>query len=314
MIYEGTPEWAAATSVFVLVKVKAAIGKPACPQSVKAGKKFTVSGSLKPRFPKGTKTVTVKAQRYANGKWRPYKSYKATNADSGAYSKYSVRLKITKKGKYRFYATTANTGAFAAARSAYSRAAAREVRARAAALFAALPGEYHTGAPSTTLAEHVTRPHRSSVRLQRTGAAGTAAGLALHRRRRVGGRQYAALRARARGSRCLVALAWSRSLVAVPLLLVLDAQRHYSRASPRWRASSTSRPSASSPRPTSSSSRTATPPSWWSRRGAGCCGGRRPASSRPRRWSRTSAPRSRRPRRRSTAGSAPQVLAALAAP
>ncbi len=105
----------------MLVKVKAAVGKPACPASVKAGKRFTVSGSLKPRFPKGAKTVTVRAQRYANGKWRPYKSYRATNADSGAYSKYSVRLKITKKGKYRFYGTTAATGTLAAGKSAYSR-------------------------------------------------------------------------------------------------------------------------------------------------------------------------------------------------
>jgi hypothetical protein len=120
-VYEGTAEWAPQTSSFVLVKVKAAVGKPACPKSVKAGKKFTVSGSLKPRFPKGAKTVTLKAQRYANGKWKAYKSYKATNADSGAYTRYSVKLKISKKGKYRFYGTTAATSTLAAGKSAYSR-------------------------------------------------------------------------------------------------------------------------------------------------------------------------------------------------
>ena len=119
--YAGTAEWAPYTSNFVLVKVKAAVGKPARPASIKAGKKFTVSGSLKPRFVKGSKTVTVKAQRYSSGKWRPYKRYRATNADSGSYSKYSVRLKITRKGKYRFYGTTAATGTLAAGRSAYSR-------------------------------------------------------------------------------------------------------------------------------------------------------------------------------------------------
>jgi hypothetical protein len=120
-VYEGTAEWGPQTSSFVLVKVKAAVGKPACPKSIKAGKKFTVSGSLKPRFSKGSRTVTVRAQRYTSGKWKPYKTYRATNADSGAYSKYSVRIKITKKGKYRFYATTATTTSFAAARSVYSR-------------------------------------------------------------------------------------------------------------------------------------------------------------------------------------------------
>ena len=107
--YEGTTDWAPITSNVVLVKVKAVVGKPACPATVRAGKKFTVSGSLKPRFPKGAKTVTVKVQRSTNGKWKPYKSYKATNADSGSYSKYSVKLKITRKGKYRFYGTTVAT-------------------------------------------------------------------------------------------------------------------------------------------------------------------------------------------------------------
>jgi len=121
MVFEGTPEWAPRTSVFKLVQVKPLLGKPTCPKSVKAGRKFTVSGSLKPRFPKGARTVTVKAQRYSSGKWRPYKSYRATNADSGEYSKYSVRIKITKKGKYRFYGTTVATDALAAGKSAYSR-------------------------------------------------------------------------------------------------------------------------------------------------------------------------------------------------
>ena len=119
--YEGTTEWAPITSNFVLVKVKAGVGKPACPAIIKAGKKFAVSGSLKPQFPLGAKTVTVKVQRSTNGKWKPYRSYKATNADSGSYSKYRVRLKITRKGKYRFYGTTAATDALAAGKSAYSR-------------------------------------------------------------------------------------------------------------------------------------------------------------------------------------------------
>ena len=120
-VFNGTAEWAPYPSTVVLVKVRAAVGKPACPKSVRAGKRFTVSGALKPRFPKGARTVTVKAQRYANGKWRPYQSYKATNADAGAYSKYSVRIMISKKGKYRFYGTTVATSTLAAGKSASSR-------------------------------------------------------------------------------------------------------------------------------------------------------------------------------------------------
>jgi len=121
MNYEGTDEWGAYVGNYVLVKVAPAIGKPGCPSSIKAGKKFTVSGSLKPKYPSGAKTVTVKAQRYSGGKWRSYKSYAATNADSGSYTKFSVKVSISKKGMYRFYGTTQVTSTLAAGRSADSR-------------------------------------------------------------------------------------------------------------------------------------------------------------------------------------------------
>lgn len=121
MAFPGTALWGAADGDVIRIKVRAAVGKPACPASVDAGKKFTVSGSLKPKAAAGSRTVTVSAQRYVGGKWRAYKSYKATNADSGAYSKYSVKLKITATGKFRFRAATASTPTLAAGKSAYSR-------------------------------------------------------------------------------------------------------------------------------------------------------------------------------------------------
>ncbi len=121
MTFAGTAEWAGTTSNVVYVKVVPVIGKPACPLSARAGRKFTVSGSLKPRYPAGSRNVTVKALRYASGRWRAYKTYLATTADSGSYSKYSVRLSISRKGKYRFYATTANTSSLSAGKSANSR-------------------------------------------------------------------------------------------------------------------------------------------------------------------------------------------------
>jgi hypothetical protein len=119
MTYLGTSEWAATVGNYVYVQVKAVVGKPACPSSIKSGKKFTVSGSLKPLFPVGT-NVQVKAQKYSSGKWKAYKTYAATTANSGSHSKYSVKLSITHKGKYRFYATTAATSTLAAGTSAYS--------------------------------------------------------------------------------------------------------------------------------------------------------------------------------------------------
>ena len=121
MVFEGTSAYLGRTSNVILVKVRPVLGKPACPASIRAGKQITVSGALKPKASAGSRTVKVKAQRYASGKWRTYKSYTATNADSGSYSKYSVRIKITREGKLRFYATTSDTTALAAGKSAYSR-------------------------------------------------------------------------------------------------------------------------------------------------------------------------------------------------
>jgi hypothetical protein len=121
MVFPGTTEWAAADGNAVLIRVKPVVGKPTCPRSVAAAKKFTVSGSLKPRFDKGSRTVKIRAYRYVSGTWRLHRAYMATNANSGAFSKYTVRLSIAREGKYRFRATTTATPQFAAARSANSR-------------------------------------------------------------------------------------------------------------------------------------------------------------------------------------------------
>ena len=71
--------------------------------------------------------MSIKAQRYSSGKWKAYKTYTATTSNSGSYSKYSLRFSISKMGKYRFYATTANTTTLAAGKSAYSRSHAGQV-------------------------------------------------------------------------------------------------------------------------------------------------------------------------------------------
>ena len=120
MDFAGTADWAASTSTFLSVKIAPLVGKPSCPSSIKAKKKFTVSGSLRPRFTAGAKTVKVKAYVRKNHKWKFYKAYDATNANANGYTKYSVRLSIAKKGKYRFNGVTAATSDFAAATSPWS--------------------------------------------------------------------------------------------------------------------------------------------------------------------------------------------------
>ena len=87
--------------------MRPALGVPTVPKSAKVNKNFTVYGSLKPHFPAGAKTVKLKAYRYNGHSWVSYKTYKATNFNNGSYTRYKLTVKITKKGKYRFKASTA---------------------------------------------------------------------------------------------------------------------------------------------------------------------------------------------------------------
>lgn len=96
-----------APSNVLVIQVRPALGVPTVPKSAKVNKSFTVYGSLKPQFPAGAKTVKLQAYRYNGHSWVYSKSYRATNFDNGSYTKYKLSLKIAKKGKYRFKASTA---------------------------------------------------------------------------------------------------------------------------------------------------------------------------------------------------------------
>jgi hypothetical protein len=113
-------DFAAATSATARVKVRPALGRPARPAAVKARRKFTVSGELAPRFPKGSTIVRVRVYRLKSGRWRPVKRIAATIADRGDASGYSVRLRLTTRGTYRFRAEFAAAGGWASAASKYS--------------------------------------------------------------------------------------------------------------------------------------------------------------------------------------------------
>ena len=110
-----------AISVAFAVNPKPTLGKPICPKSVKKGRLFKVYGKLSPRFAAGQKTVKLKAYRRVSGKWKLYKSYAAKNANWGSVTKYTAKIRITKKGTFRFKASTAATATWRAAKSGYSR-------------------------------------------------------------------------------------------------------------------------------------------------------------------------------------------------
>jgi len=105
-VFEGTPEYVATTSTALRIGVKPMLGRPYSAFQVKRGKRFTVRGLLKPQFPAGDRTVTLTAYRWVNRTWVKYKSYRATNFDAKANTQYKRTLAISKKGSYRFKAST----------------------------------------------------------------------------------------------------------------------------------------------------------------------------------------------------------------
>ena len=92
------------------VGVRPRLGRPVPPTKVRARRYFTLRGSLKPHFTAGEKNVRVKAYRYRKGRWYQVKSLLAVNVDQGDFTQYRVRIKLGKKGKYRFKAATTIPG------------------------------------------------------------------------------------------------------------------------------------------------------------------------------------------------------------
>jgi hypothetical protein len=115
--WPGDATYPAASSDVIPVQVKPSLGKPSCPATVKRNKKFTVKGSVKP----GQGVVPpVKIKSYkqkSNGAFVSGKIYTAKVTGT----QYSVSIKLSATGKYKFKATTGATAEFAVGSSAYSR-------------------------------------------------------------------------------------------------------------------------------------------------------------------------------------------------
>ena len=79
-------------------------------------------GRLRPSFPAGAKTVTVKVARFTGTRWVSYRTYQAVNASSDSGTRYSVKVRIPRRGRFRFKATSSATSLYAEASTSYSRA------------------------------------------------------------------------------------------------------------------------------------------------------------------------------------------------
>ena len=111
---------AAAASWALRIGVRPVVGKPSRRSTVKAGKTFTVSGTLAPHIAKGSASVRIRVYRQKGKAWKPFSRLTAAIADKGGASKYSGRLKIKRRGTYRFRAEFPAAGGWAKAASRYS--------------------------------------------------------------------------------------------------------------------------------------------------------------------------------------------------
>lgn len=86
-------------------RVKATLWRPALKTtSLVRGRTYSVSGILKPRHTAGSKPVKVYAYRYVKGKYRYHKSFSATASNYSTYSKYTTKVKLPYRGKWRLRA------------------------------------------------------------------------------------------------------------------------------------------------------------------------------------------------------------------
>lgn len=83
---------------------KPQLGAPQAPALVRAGARFTVSGTLAPRHPAGASSVEILCSRKVGSAWTLLRTVAATNADAGDATLYAARFSLGKRGRWRLSA------------------------------------------------------------------------------------------------------------------------------------------------------------------------------------------------------------------
>jgi hypothetical protein len=108
----GDSFYSSAVSDVITVRSRAYVTRPFAPASVKAGRRFTVYGYLKPRQPVGAYPVRIYRYKLVAGKWKRYGYYGYVSfvrtGDYSGYSRYSRSMSLPSRGKWllRAYALT----------------------------------------------------------------------------------------------------------------------------------------------------------------------------------------------------------------
>lgn len=98
---DATDRDSALSAAAVKITPAPSMGNPIAPAKMKRSKYYTVYGYLKPRHASGSYPVRVHLYRYVSGKWKSYGYVKAKASNYSSYTKYSAKLRLTKRGKWR---------------------------------------------------------------------------------------------------------------------------------------------------------------------------------------------------------------------
>ena len=110
LIFTGDSQYAPSVSGELLITPAASVGTPSAPKAVRKNHTFTVTGSLGPAHPIGSRCVKVYLYRFEKGSWHAKSSLWATATTSG----YKASVKLTQTGKWRmrvYHAADADNGA-----------------------------------------------------------------------------------------------------------------------------------------------------------------------------------------------------------
>jgi beta propeller repeat protein len=102
---DGAEQFMTGAGTSALIRVQASISKPSGKKSIKKNKYFTSAGTLMPWHKAGSSFVNIHLYRKIGGVYRDVGSATADLTDSGAYSRYSARFKLPKKGRWKIIAT-----------------------------------------------------------------------------------------------------------------------------------------------------------------------------------------------------------------
>lgn len=102
--FAGMPGEYASVSETVTVRPRAALSSPAPTTAITRGRDFRVAGSLRPSHRVGARTVKVTAWHKEAGSWVLRHTVYATNLDRSGYTRYIAKMRVTRRGSWKFVA------------------------------------------------------------------------------------------------------------------------------------------------------------------------------------------------------------------